>query len=462
MSLITVAIDDIHYKVPKDALLIDVLIENGIDIPYFCYHEALGSDGNCRMCMVEIEGKKRPQIACDTFVCDGMTIRTKGEKINSVRKKILELELINHPIDCPICDQAGECKLQDFYMDYGLYDSSMNKEQKVTHKKHVDLGSNVILDQERCVLCARCTRFTSNITKTGELGIVSRADHACVTTMPGKKLSNPYAMNVIDLCPVGALTSKDFRFAQRVWFLTPTESICQGCAKGCNIYIDHNKQKYQEDTIYRFRPRINKKINGHFMCDEGRLSFHQLQTNRQEQCLLDQNKIENQEFIIAFHEKMKQADEILIVVDANLYLEDMAAIVAFAKTIGADIAAPTQCYYDESFGDHWLKNSYRCANKNGLDDLEISSKIPKQQYDLLINFNHPNTQEIQASFSVSFQTHQQSTHYDLIAPIPVYSEQSGTLINIDGIKQYSNKAIEPHESTFPIRQWLHKIQEVNL
>jgi NADH-quinone oxidoreductase subunit G len=461
MGLITMVIDDIHYKIEEGKLLLDVLNDNGIDIPYFCYHEALGSDGNCRMCMVEIEGKKRPQIACDTFVNDGMVVRTQGEKINSVRKRILELELINHPVDCPICDQAGECKLQDFYMDYGLYDSAMNKEQKVTHKKHLDLGSNVILDQERCVLCARCTRFTSNITKTGELGIVDRGDHASVSTLPGAKLSNPYAMNIVDICPVGALTSKDFRFAQRVWFLTPTESICQGCAKGCNIYIDHNKQKYQEDTIYRFRPRINKKINGHFMCDEGRLSFHELQANRQKQCSYKNDTINADQFLEKLQEKINQAKTTLILINPNLYQEDIAAIVAFAQNTNATVISPTQYYYDETFGDDWLKSPWRCSNKGAIEDLNISQEMTNDFYELLINFNHPQAKQIHANEKVSFQTHIQTNTSDteLIAPIPVYSEQSGTLINKDRIKQYANQAIIPKEPIFSISQWLHKLQE---
>ena len=238
-----------------------MLIKEEIKIPYFCYHESLGTDGNCRMCMVGIEGQKRPQIACDTFIKKGMVVNSKTDAIQKVQTDILELELINHPVDCPVCDQAGECSLQDFYMDYGLHDSKIEIKDKVKHSKHIDLGSNVILDQERCVLCARCARFTDKITHTHELGIIGRGDDARVSTMPGRKLDNPYAMNVVDLCPVGALTSKDFRFTQRVWFLKTTDAICQGCAKGCNIFIDHNKMKYKDDLIYRFRPRRNDEIN---------------------------------------------------------------------------------------------------------------------------------------------------------------------------------------------------------
>ena len=282
MSLVTITIDGENYKVKDKNLLMDTLIKNGIKIPSFCYHEAVGADGNCRMCMVEIVGQKRPQIACDTFVKDGMVVKTSSPKVNDVRKDILELELINHPVDCPVCDQAGECSLQDFYMDYGLYDNHIEKKEKNQKGKKIDLGRSVIHDQERCVLCTRCTRFTTDITKTNELGVINRGDHACISAMPGRGLTNDYAMNIVDLCPVGAMTSKDFRFSQRVWFLKTSPSICHGCDKGCNIDIDHNKEKYKDDAIHRIRPRINRDINGHFMCDFGRLTYKDLQENRQE------------------------------------------------------------------------------------------------------------------------------------------------------------------------------------
>ena len=203
-EMIEIVVDDQSYEVKEGSLLIDLLIKEQIKVPYFCYHEALGAEGNCRMCMVEIEGQKRPQIACDTFVKKGMEVRSKGDNIEKVRTDILELELINHPVDCPTCDQAGECSLQDFYMDYGLHDSKITVQEKVKHNKKLDLGANVMLDQERCVLCARCTRFTDKITHSHELGIIGRGDHARVSTMPGRKLENPYAMNVVDICPVGA------------------------------------------------------------------------------------------------------------------------------------------------------------------------------------------------------------------------------------------------------------------
>ncbi len=459
MSQTEVIVDDKSYVVEEGSLLIDLLIKNNLKVPYFCYHEALGADGNCRMCMVEIEGQKRPQIACDTFVKEGMVVRTKGENIESVRQNILELELINHPVDCPVCDQAGECKLQDYYMDYGLYDSHIDQSEKVHFRKHIDLGGNVMLDQERCVLCARCTRFTSNITKTNELGIVGRGDHARVSTMPGKKLDNPYAMNVVDLCPVGALTSKDFRFKQRVWFLTSTPSVCHGCAKGCNIYIDHNHEKYKDEKIYRFRPRENREVNGFFICDEGRLSYKELEENRQLDMLLDGKVCGEDEALDAYHRQIESADgDIVILADANLYSEELEMIQSYAEKLAAKLYAPVESYIDEDFADEWLKSAQRAANAKAIEKLGIDSSAPVGKARLLINFNHPDAAGMEAEYSISFQTHMAEDSANLVLPLAAFSESSGTLINEDGIEQYCPRVILRNDPLPSVVEWIALIE----
>lgn len=244
----------------------------GIEVPHYCYHPGLSISGNCRMCLVEIEKLPRLQIACNTRVGEGMVVKTTSPKVKAAQAAVLEFILINHPIDCPICDQAGECKLQDYYMDYGAYHSRFPIEAKVEKRKVVDLGPQVVLDQERCILCARCTRFLDEVTKTSELGIFARGDRCYIDLFPEKKLDNPYSANVVDVCPVGALTSKDFRFKTRVWYLEKTESVCTHCANGCNIDIYHRRGQ-----MYRFRPRYNKDVNQYWMCDEGRLWYKELQ-----------------------------------------------------------------------------------------------------------------------------------------------------------------------------------------
>jgi len=454
-EMIEIIVDKQEYTVAKGSLLIDLLIKEKIKVPYFCYHEALGADGNCRMCMVEIEGQKRPQIACDTFIKEGMEVRSTGENIEKVRTDILELELINHPVDCPTCDQAGECSLQDFYMDYGLHESKITIPEKVKNLKKVDLGSNVMLDQERCVLCARCTRFTDQITHTHELGIIGRGDHARVATMPGRKLDNPYAMNVVDLCPVGALTSKDFRFSQRVWFLDTVESVCQGCAKGCNIYIDHNKVKYKDDQLYRFRPRRNDEVNGFFICDEGRLSYKGLQENRQESILRERQEIEENEALEAFQSLLEtDQTDITVVIDANLFTEEIEAILSFAKEIAAKVCSPLEIYRDEDFKDEMLKSANRAANSKMIENLNIDTTIPAHST-LLINFNHPGVFE--ADKQIDFSTHE-GARGEFIFPLATYVESEGHLTNEEGITQFCKKVLFKNDPVPTVIEWLEKVR----
>lgn len=454
-EMVDVIVDAKTYSVEEGSLLIDLLIKEKIKVPYFCYHESLGADGNCRMCMVEIEGQKRPQIACDTFVKEGMEVRSKTEQIHKIRRDILELELINHPVDCPVCDQAGECALQKFYMEHGLHDTEVTIQEKVKHDKHIDLGSNVMLDQERCVLCARCTRFTDKITHTHELGIIGRGDDAKVSTIPGRKLDNPYAMNVVDLCPVGALTSKDFRFSQRVWFLKVNKSICHGCAKGCNIYIDHNKMKYKDDVVYRFRPRRNDAVNGFFICDEGRLSYKELEKNRQENIVFKNKQLSEDEAIKEFKSKVnKYKSNTTIIVDANLYTEEIEAILEFAKEIDAQIISPLNIYKDEDFEDDMLKSSMRAANYKAIQSLNIAESTTIKS-DLIINFNHPS--DIHASEKISFLTHE-NDGLELTFPIAAYSESSGHLTNEDGITQACERAVFKNTSIPTIQEWIQKVR----
>ncbi len=426
-------IDEKPIECKEGELLIDVMLNNDIEIPHFCYHQDLGADGNCRMCMVEIKGAKRPQIACDTFVCENLEVFTKTKNIIDVKKSILELELLNHPVDCPICDQAGECKLQDYYMEYGLYNSHQTT-PKTKKSKHIDLGSNVILDQERCVLCTRCVRFTSNITKTGELGIIGRGDGARVAVAPNHPLNNPYAMSVVELCPVGALTSKDFRFKQRVWFLDSANSICHGCSRGCNIIIDYNQTKFSDEKIHRFRVRKNKEINQSFLCDYGRLSYKELNDNFE----VESSKTDELKELLNIENKLALASP-------SLSCEQLDVIKEFCSLYKINLFSLP--YIDESFGDSWLKTTDKSANLNGVKELNINTDEKEflealKDTSLVINFDHNYFKENTINKKlVQFTTTNIQNDYDLIFPIANFAHDSGTIINCDGIKQqfYSTK-----------------------
>jgi len=251
-------------EVEEGTPLIEAFKKAGEDIAHYCWHPGLSIAGCCRMCMVEIEGHPRMQIACNTAVTDKMSVTNTTDKVKEAVRWGLDFHLINHPLDCPICDQAGECGLQDQYMKFGKYTPEMS-ERKVKKRKCQSVGERVVLDSERCILCSRCVRFTSEISKTNELGIFHRGDRAEIGTFEDKPLDNNYSLNTVDICPVGALTSKDFRFRQRVWYLKDGKSICNGCSTGCNVKIYYN-----EEGLFRVQPEYNPNVNGYWMCDQGR------------------------------------------------------------------------------------------------------------------------------------------------------------------------------------------------
>jgi NADH-quinone oxidoreductase subunit G len=264
---VTLTIDGQTVTVPAGTNLIEAARTVGIEIPHFCYHPRLSVAGNCRMCLVEIEKMPKNQIACSTRAAPGMIVKTRSEKAVKAREGVMEFLLINHPLDCPICDQAGECVLQEFSYHYGT-GASRFEGRKVHHPKAVDLGPHIVFDGERCIKCTRCIRFCDEITGTHELAFFNRGDHSIIGAFPGRSLDNAYSGCTADICPVGALTVREFRFQQRVWFLKDTPSVCTGCARGCNVNLGIN-----QNQIWRITPRENEEVNRSWICDEGRLSY---------------------------------------------------------------------------------------------------------------------------------------------------------------------------------------------
>jgi NADH-quinone oxidoreductase subunit G len=277
--MVRIVIDGEEYEVAEGRTILQAiddlgLLMNGIDIPHYCWHPKLSIDGSCRLCQVEIEGLPKLQIACNTPVRDGMVVRTQVERVEEARRGVMELLLLNHPLDCPICDQAGECKLQDYAFDYGVAASRTDMPRRPA-KKAQRLGPHIVFDQERCILCRRCVRFCREISKTGELGVLQRGEQSLLELFPGTELDNAYSMNTADVCPVGALTTEDMRFRIRVWFLDDVRSVCNQCARGCNVYAGRSNNK-----VYRYVPRRNDAVNDTWMCDFGRLSYKTLMEGR--------------------------------------------------------------------------------------------------------------------------------------------------------------------------------------
>lgn len=451
--------------------LIDAIGAIGIEIPHLCYHPALGADGNCRMCLVGIEDGRPPLVpACKTRAAEGMKVQLDTDKIKKIQHDIMEFELINHPIDCPICDQAGECKLQDYYLRYDSQPSRMTVKPVLKAKK-MDFGCGVVHDQERCVLCARCVRFTRLITKTGELGIVNRTDYARVNIFPGRPLNNRYALNVVDLCPVGAMTSRDFRFKQRSWFLTKSPSVCHGCSKGCNIYIDHNREKYKDDIIYRFRPRLNEKVNGYFMCDQGRMTYKLENENRLDATSVDGRETGFNEGIEAIRRVVSQAKKTVILVSPNASLEQLYTIQQFASAINASVCGLSDGYIEKGDGDGYLIQDDKAANRAsfallGIDDTKAGFDAAMNGADLLICVQNDLGKSLtDSAFDQLLATVKLvvigSSRIPLAAkatvtlPVASFSEDTGSIVNCDGRLQRYEVAVVKNQPLSTLIQAVH-------
>ncbi len=323
------------------------------NVPHYCYHPKLPVSGNCRMCLVEfgtpalgpdrkpvmnpdgtpkIAKSPRPAIACATPISPGMEIYTKTPAVKQMREGVLESLLINHPLDCPICDQAGECKLQEYSVDYGQ-SASRFVEPKVHKPKAVDLGPRIMLDAERCILCTRCIRFTKDVAGDDALGIVNRGSYNTISTFPGLPFDNNYTLNTVDICPVGALTSKDFRFQMRVWFLKETKSVCTSCATGCNVLISSREEK-----VYRYTPRDNDAVNGPWMCDAGRLNYKWIhRADRLKDVLVRGQKVSWTVALSEIADKLKQAPagSVAIVASARQTNEELWLLSKLKAKLGA-------------------------------------------------------------------------------------------------------------------------------
>jgi len=377
---------------PQATTMLQACALAGLDVPHYCYHPKLPIAGNCRMCLVEFgtpmigpdrkpvlnpdgtpkiarsvlpyePGTPRGAIACATPISPGMEIYPSSPATKQMREAVLESLLINHPLDCPICDQAGECKLQEYSVDYGQ-SASRFVEEKVHKPKQVDLGPRIVLDDERCILCSRCIRFSRDIAGDDALGFVNRGSHSTLTRYPGKNFDNNYTLNTVDICPVGALTSKDFRFQMRVWFLKESKSVCTSCATGCNIVIGS-----RENKVYRYEPRENEAVNSCWMCDYGRLNYKWInREDRLTEVASAKYAILNQEqaWSIALSEisnllKNAPAREMAIVASARQTNEELYLL----KKLADKLEAITDCVPRQGESDKLLLNADRNPNATG-------------------------------------------------------------------------------------------------
>ncbi len=444
-------IDDQEYEFPDGTSLFDACREaRGEALPHFCYHPDLPVAGVCRLCQVEVEGMPKLTIACNTTVRDGMVVHTRNERVQKAVQQILEMHLINHPVDCPICDQAGECGLQNQYMQYGLYESKVEIQAKVKKHKAKVIGPYVILDQERCVLCSRCVRFCNEVTRTGELGIFNRGDRAEVDVAPGVELDNNYSMNTVDLCPVGALTSRDFRFAKRVWMLKSAQGICPGCATGCNVRVDH-----EGGRVYRLKPRYNPEVNGRWMCDRGRMTYKQVHDERRLSAPLRHGKE------VPWTEAREQLARVLdgrspslVVVSPHASLEEMFMA---GKLVAGDaiVSGPADMHREQ--GDDLLLDGDRTPNRKGLAVLDVpelsaadlAARIGAANGLVLVLGGDPGRDEtvgkaLQDCPNLVFLgTHDGPTARaaQFVLPVAMWAEKAGTFVNRQGRWQGFQQAV---------------------
>lgn len=312
-----VFIDGKEIAVGKTTSIFAAARKAGIDIPHFCHHFALKPVSRCRMCLVEIEGQEKLVPSCSTQITDGMVIYTNSAKVIKARQGMLEFLLTSHPLDCPICDQAGECNLQNYAYKYGFSHSRFIEEKE--HREIKQLGAHVYHWPDRCILCTRCVRFINEISGTDELTVINRGAQCEIDVFPGKPLENKLSGNVVDICPVGAMLSADSLYKSREWLLQRTESICPVCSTGCNIYIDTWK-----DKIIRIKPRTNHSVNGFWICDLGR--FHYGELNRDDRLISPLNRVGEELVPISWDEALtifKQSVKRII----GLYGNDSIAVL---------------------------------------------------------------------------------------------------------------------------------------
>ncbi len=480
---VTLTIDGRSVQVPQGTLLIEAAKSAGIQIPHYCYHPGLSTVGSCRMCLVEIEKNPKLQPSCTTPVAEGMVVRTKTPEALQNRRYVLEFMLSNHPLDCPVCDQAGECELQNYYMEHGLYDTRFN-ENKTKRKKAHPIGPYIILDQERCILCTRCVRFTREISKTSELGVVDRGHRSEIDIVPGFELANPYSGNVADVCPVGAMTDRDFRFKCRVWFLGSARSVCPGCSRGCNIEIHFNERfnpRYHDQRVHRLKPRVNMEVNGRWICDEGRYSYHSIDSP-------DRLKVpkvkEGEEYGEASWEDAIRKTAAFLKRTLDTHGPQGAALLVSPQMANEELFRVRQIFKDQLkienigsrapsktkvYSDDFLITADKNPNSKGADIFypsglgseELLKACAEGRIHFLYIFRHDlesghDLQYVQEALGkvdcVVFQgswNHSTAALATIQLPAAVYAEKEGTYTNLNGRVQRFQAAIPPLGKSLP-------------
>ena len=465
-----ITIDGESIEVAKGTTLLQAAQELGIYIPRYCYHPKLSVSGNCRMCLVEVEKAPKLVTACSTEAAEGMSVRTTTDKVKAARRDVLEFLLINHPLDCPICDQAGECGLQDYYMEYSLKKSRFDAADKVLRAKRRGVGPYLVLDNERCILCTRCVRFCSEVTKTSELDVMGRGDSSYIDLKEGKALDNGYTLNIADICPVGAFTSRDFRFKQRVWFLKRTPTVCLGCATGCLIEAHHSG-----NTVYRLVPRPNAETNT-WLCDNGRMTYKAVRAgDRLAKGVIKNGLIELEPALREAGSRIDEARAAVAVLGSPwLSVEDNAALARLAKDAFKTESFCFEFNSEQGIKDGILINKDPAPNTagtklvhaahGGISLEELARRVTSGQVKVVVA-EARSAALVRAAVKAAgarlivFAANRSDIPAEAYATLPYanYFETPGTFVNYQGLRRRTEPAVEAAEGVKPLWAVVNKL-----
>jgi len=450
---VTLTIDGKSVTVPKGTNVLEAAKHVGVEISAFCYHPGLKVVAQCRQCLVSVEKNPKLQPSCQQTCGEGMVVHTTDAQSTLARKQMLEFTLVNHPIDCPICDKAGECTLQKLYVEDDNADSRVDT-LKVHKNKVVDLGPTVVLDQERCILCSRCIRACDEVAGVHQLDFAHRGDHEILTTAPGEQLDNAYSLNTVDVCPVGALTSKDFRFTMRAWELESTPSVCNGCSTGCNIEVHH-----KQGRAWRLIPRHNEDVNKYWMCDEGRLTYHDLREQRLAGAIVDGLPAGWDRAIRAASDRLATAraqGALAVVLSATCNNEDNYALAKLAQAWGITSVYIAGKPLVPARADGRLRTADINANSAGVKAIAEALKLTTKPIfeldgtargllalgEVLPGVDLGRVKEMEY---VALASHERGpvAHARIALPIAAWAEVSGTATNAKGHVQRMHPAVPP-------------------
>ena len=447
----------------------------GIAIPHFCYHPAFEAEGNCRMCLVEVEGLPKLELACSTVVREGMIVRTSTPCVLQARKDVLEFLLAEHPLDCPICDKAGECKLQEYYDRHGLF-AGRFVEAKEKRDKKVAIGKGLLLDRERCILCTRCVRFLRKVTGTGELGVFERGVRAEIGTYDGAPVDNNYSGNLVDICPVGAITDADFRFKTRAWFLKRGPTVCPRCSRGCAIVVE-SVSGYPlgegQRKVFRIRAGENPAVNGYWMCDFGRAGRRDIDERRHVRVMkngVPEEGLSWQKALAVVAARIRaipgpeRAAKIAVVLNSRLTCEELD----LAKRVFAESLGLGKIFFADlkpGAADGFLLTKERVPNARGILQAGFSPRLPGLDVlaaaEVLLIFGthlleHFSEEAISRALAGIPSKFLFSAHAgpldglaDFVFPVALPAEKSGTYVNVDGLHQTFGRAVEPPPGVIP-------------